>query len=91
MRVLRVSTNPERPDERVPDYAALDSGVMRWMKPGKTYEVSSDKCQPAVLDTVTKALRSGTLVPVDAATAKHAGVPMKAPAKSDAKPSKAEG
>jgi hypothetical protein len=87
MRVLRVSTNPEKPDEKVPDYGALDNGLMRWMQPGVVYEINSDRHQPSTLETACKAARNGTLVCADAATAKLAGVPWKAPAKSN----KAEG
>lgn len=86
MRVLRVQTNPATPDLRVPDYKALDSGVMRWMKPGQVYEASSDTCRPDVLETIRRAVTNGTLIAADAETAKLAGLPFKAPAKSGPKP-----
>ena len=86
MRVLRVQTNPATPDLKVPDYQALDSGVMRWMKAGKVYEVSSDACRPDVLETVRRAVANGTLVAADAETAKLAGLTFRAPAKSGPKP-----
>lgn len=91
MRVLRVQTNPAKPDEKVPDYVALDSGVMRWLKPGKVYEASSDTCRPDTMDTLRKALRNGTLVAADADTAKAAGLTWKAPAASKSGPKPAEG
>lgn len=90
MRVLRVSLNPATPDAKCPDYGALEGGLMRWMQPGDVRELTSDSHQPDTLETVRKALRNGTLVPADEATAKAAGVPWKSESKAP-KASKAEG
>lgn len=77
MRVLRVQINPEQPGLKVAEHAALDAGLVRWMNPGETYEVSSDRHSPDVLSTVMKQLRNGDLAPCDEATAKVAGVSWK--------------
>ena len=91
MRVLRVSLNPANVEAKVPDYGALEAGVMRWIQPGAVLEINSERHQPDTLETIRKAVRNGTLVAADAETAKAAGVPWKAPAKHNDKSPKAEG
>jgi len=93
MRVLRVSLNPATPEAKVPDYGALEGGLMRWLVPGAVLEINSERHQPDTLEATRKAIRNGTLVPADADTAKAAGVPWKASDKSHERkaPMKAEG
>jgi hypothetical protein len=91
MRVLRVSLNPANVGAKVPDYGALEAGLMRWMQPGTVLEIDSERHQPDTLETIRKAVRNGTLVPADADTAKAAGVPWKAPKHESKSPMKAEG
>jgi hypothetical protein len=69
MRVLRYQTNPKSPDARVPDYAALESGVMRMHLHGVGYEIASG--HPA-FSTIAKAIAKGDLVALDVDSAKEA-------------------
>lgn len=76
MRVMRYQTNPANQGSRVPDYAALEGGVMRMLVAGEAYEIATG--HPAA-STVAKAICKGELSAIDDDSAKEAARVFGAP------------
>jgi len=69
MRVLRYQINPRTPAAKVPDYAAIEGGVMRMLVPGQTYETTLPH---AASGTIARAIIDADLVAIDEESAKEA-------------------